>query len=157
MIPSIFGNEQGRMSGSSLPLRDGPSYASHGHYGGRYPPSEHVHAGESSHMATREYVSGSHYLPYPSTRAPGNYSPMAYSTHLNGQGAVSRTPYGVLPDPGGDYHGDHGMKRRRGNLPRHVTDLLKSWFKDHVTHPYPSEEEKQMLMCQTGLTITQVR
>lgn len=58
------------------------------------------------------------------------------------------------------YSPDHGaeqrIKRRRGNLPKQVTDLLKEWFRAHKNHPYPSEDEKQMLMCQTGLTITQV-
>lgn len=50
-----------------------------------------------------------------------------------------------------------GTKRRRGNLPKPVTDLLRAWLRDHVQHPYPTEEEKQMLMQQTGLTIHQVR
>lgn len=47
-------------------------------------------------------------------------------------------------------------KRRRGNLPKQVTDLLRSWLNDHLHHPYPTEDEKQMLMAQTGLTIHQV-
>lgn len=47
-------------------------------------------------------------------------------------------------------------KRRRGNLPKQVTDLLRSWLNDHIHHPYPTEDEKQMLMAQTGLTIHQV-
>lgn len=48
-------------------------------------------------------------------------------------------------------------RRRRGNLPKHVTDILKSWFADHVEHPYPTDEDKQMLMAKTNLTIQQVR
>lgn len=55
-------------------------------------------------------------------------------------------------------HFDHGRpgKRRRGNLPKHVTDLLRGWLNDHLHHPYPTEDEKQMLMAQTGLNINQV-
>ncbi|CAZ82989.1 unnamed protein product [Tuber melanosporum] len=55
-------------------------------------------------------------------------------------------------------HFDHGRpgKRRRGNLPKHVTDLLRGWLNDHLHHPYPTEDEKQMLMQQTGLNINQV-
>ncbi|KZF21700.1 Homeodomain-like protein, partial [Xylona heveae TC161] len=45
---------------------------------------------------------------------------------------------------------------RRGNLPKQVTDLLRSWFHEHLSHPYPSEEEKQELMQRTGLTMSQV-
>lgn len=47
-------------------------------------------------------------------------------------------------------------RRRRGNLPRDTTDLLKQWFADHLGHPYPTEDEKQMLCRQTGLQMTQV-
>jgi Homeobox KN domain len=54
------------------------------------------------------------------------------------------------------YEPSRGSKRRRGNLPKPVTDLLRSWLTDHLTHPYPTEEEKQMLMVQTGLSISQV-
>ena len=51
---------------------------------------------------------------------------------------------------------DSSYKRRRGNLPKHVTDRLKDWFQKHWTYPYPTEEEKQMLMAQTGLRMIQV-
>lgn len=53
-------------------------------------------------------------------------------------------------------HGDGKQKRRRGNLPKAVIDTLKSWFTEHIAHPYPTEEEKQILMAKTGLTISQV-
>ncbi len=49
-----------------------------------------------------------------------------------------------------------GRKKRRGNLPRDVTDLLKQWIEEHLAHPYPTEEEKQMLCRLTGLAMTQV-
>lgn len=47
-------------------------------------------------------------------------------------------------------------KKRRGNLPRHVTDILKLWFEKHLAHPYPDEQEKQMLCRDTGLAMIQV-
>ena len=47
-------------------------------------------------------------------------------------------------------------KKRRGNLPREITDLLKQWYEEHLAHPYPTEEEKQMLCSKTGLAMTQV-
>ena len=52
--------------------------------------------------------------------------------------------------------GDRKQTRRRGNLPKAVIDILKFWFTEHIAHPYPTEEEKQTLMSQTGLTISQV-
>lgn len=51
---------------------------------------------------------------------------------------------------------DPKMKRRRGNLPKPVTDILRAWFHEHLDHPYPSEEDKQMFMTRTGLSISQV-
>jgi hypothetical protein len=56
---------------------------------------------------------------------------------------------------GGEYN-DGKQKRRRGNLPKHVTDILRNWFQEHVAHPYPTEDEKQTLITMTGLTLSQV-
>lgn len=47
-------------------------------------------------------------------------------------------------------------RRRRGNLPKHVTDILRTWFHEHLDHPYPTDEDKQMLISRTNLTISQV-
>lgn len=47
-------------------------------------------------------------------------------------------------------------KKRRGNLPRPVTDILRQWLTNHIQHPYPTEEEKLKLMEQTGLTLNQL-
>ncbi|MCJ1290539.1 hypothetical protein MMC34_002078 [Xylographa carneopallida] len=57
---------------------------------------------------------------------------------------------------GSSEQGDGKQKRRRGNLPKTVTDTLRVWFTEHIAHPYPTEEEKQILMSQTGLTISQI-
>ena len=50
-----------------------------------------------------------------------------------------------------------GGRKRRGNLPKHITDFLKGWFMAHLEHPYPSEDDKQAFVQETGLTIAQVR
>ncbi|KAF4466466.1 C2H2 type zinc finger domain-containing [Fusarium albosuccineum] len=39
---------------------------------------------------------------------------------------------------------------------RESARVLKRWFSAHNDHPYPSEEEKTMLQCKTGLSKTQV-
>ncbi|SNX81817.1 uncharacterized protein MEPE_00522 [Melanopsichium pennsylvanicum] len=46
--------------------------------------------------------------------------------------------------------------RRRGKLPKPVTDLLKTWLLEHASHPYPTEDEKRQLCSMTGLTLSQV-
>ena len=52
---------------------------------------------------------------------------------------------------------DSSNRRRRGNLPKSVTDILRAWFHEHLDHPYPSEEDKQVFIGRTGLTIQQVK
>ncbi|KAK2871931.1 hypothetical protein FQN49_002690 [Arthroderma sp. PD_2] len=52
--------------------------------------------------------------------------------------------------------GDMREKKRRGNLPKPVTDMLRAWLFEHLDHPYPTEEDKQIFMSRTGLTISQI-
>ena len=47
-------------------------------------------------------------------------------------------------------------KNKRGVLPKHATESLRSWLFAHIVHPYPSEDEKRQLSQQTGLTLLQV-
>lgn len=50
---------------------------------------------------------------------------------------------------------DSNQRKRRGNLPKETTDKLRAWFTEHLHHPYPSEDEKQDLMHQTGLQMSE--
>jgi hypothetical protein len=73
------------------------------------------------------------------------------------QPGPSNPPYPVqFEGQGGADYGDPKQKRRRGNLPKHVTDILRQWFREHAGHPYPTEEEKNQLMAQTDLSMSQV-
>ena len=47
-------------------------------------------------------------------------------------------------------------KKRRGNLPKAATNLLKKWLMDHLYHPYPTEDEKMLLANQTSLSLNQI-
>ncbi|KAK5989102.1 Homeobox protein PKNOX2 [Cladobotryum mycophilum] len=51
---------------------------------------------------------------------------------------------------------DTKQRKRRGNLPKETTDKLRAWFVAHLQHPYPTEDEKQDLMRQTGLQMNQI-
>lgn len=82
-------------------------------------------------------------MPYPGD--PEQMSP-GMMTH------PQQANFGIMGDPI-----DSKTKRRRGNLPKPVTDILRAWFHEHLDHPYPSEEDKQMFMTRTGLSISQVR
>ncbi|CAG0884960.1 unnamed protein product [Cyprideis torosa] len=53
--------------------------------------------------------------------------------------------------------GNSGRKRsKRGVLPKPATAIMKAWLFQHITHPYPTEDEKRQLASQTGLTLLQV-
>jgi hypothetical protein len=54
-------------------------------------------------------------------------------------------------------HVTHYQRKRRGNLPKDATRILRNWFDEHVDSPYPSEEVKNMLCGRTGLQMSQVR
>ena len=61
--------------------------------------------------------------------------------------------------PGGPIHPlfqSVEKKNKRGVLPKHATEALRSWLFGHIVHPYPSEDEKRQLSQQTGLTLLQV-
>ncbi|EOQ99399.1 Homeobox protein PKNOX1 [Wallemia ichthyophaga EXF-994] len=45
--------------------------------------------------------------------------------------------------------------RKRGKLPKQVTETLRKWLMEHAGYPYPTEDEKKMLCSVTGLTLTQ--
>ncbi|KAI7869145.1 homeobox KN domain-containing protein [Spinellus fusiger] len=48
------------------------------------------------------------------------------------------------------------LRRRRGNLPKPVTAILKQWLFNHYDNPYPSEDEKGVLRDLTHLTLSQI-
>lgn len=86
--------------------------------------------------------------------APYGY-PMAYPSdseqHSPQLVSHAQSNFGIMGD-----QADSRNRRRRGNLPKPVTDILRAWFHEHLDHPYPSEEDKQMFMTRTGLSISQV-
>lgn len=46
--------------------------------------------------------------------------------------------------------------KRRGNLPKDVTSILRGWLTSHLGNPYPTEDDKMSLVAQTGLSMVQV-
>lgn len=64
----------------------------------------------------------------------------------NGKASVSKSaPAESAPTP-----------RRGGKLPKHITDMLKTWLLEHADHPYPTEDEKLAFCDCTGLDICQI-
>uniref|UniRef100_A0A8C9TDT5 Meis homeobox 2a n=1 Tax=Scleropages formosus TaxID=113540 RepID=A0A8C9TDT5_SCLFO len=51
---------------------------------------------------------------------------------------------------------DKKRQKKRGIFPKVATNIMRAWLFQHLTHPYPSEEQKKQLAQDTGLTILQV-
>lgn len=99
----------------------------------------------------------------------GYHHPSRMQSLSMGAHPLDRTPFSAVGygAPYGEYmrFGDMGMgmgmagdnkqRKRRGNLPKETTDKLRAWFVAHLNHPYPTEDEKQELMRQTGLQMSE--
>lgn len=55
-----------------------------------------------------------------------------------------------------DPSGGKKNQKKRGIFPKVATNILRAWLFQHLTHPYPSEDQKKQLAQDTGLTILQV-
>lgn len=86
----------------------------------------------------------------PSTGHSATHNQAPFST-IHPSGFVGY-PYPIDP---GDMGSDSKQRKRRGNLPKETTDTLRAWFREHLVHPYPSEEEKQRMMKATGLQMSE--
>lgn len=47
-------------------------------------------------------------------------------------------------------------RRKRRNFSKQATEVLNEYFYSHLSNPYPSEEAKEELAKQCGITISQV-
>ncbi|KAL1950142.1 hypothetical protein VTO73DRAFT_5265 [Trametes versicolor] len=74
---------------------------------------------------------------------------------INVTGSPNRSPQ-TAPAGSPNSLVDRPPQRKRGKLPKPVTDFLKDWLHRHSDHPYPSEEEKKQLCHATGLSMSQV-
>ncbi|KAF3906334.1 hypothetical protein ABW20_dc0103793 [Dactylellina cionopaga] len=116
--------------------------------------NEVIHSTHQNHNILQHKLSPT--SPNPSLPYPGQMYPGARITGSS----QDRSPFstGQLPqmDHSDPYDQLRGGKRRRGNLPKQVTDLLRNWLHAHLHHPYPTEDQKLELVNQTGLTMNQV-
>jgi hypothetical protein len=45
---------------------------------------------------------------------------------------------------------------KRPNFPPWIHDILREWLENHLENPYPTEDEKEILMNKTQLTMAQI-
>lgn len=136
---------------AALPTVTLPSLKSAVNYDNEVPSRPHELSRAYSHDYTM-YHSQNHYQSQPS-------SPIRSYDRTPFSSSVYSTPHyhdaAHFGDLGSAAAGaDTKQRKRRGNLPKETTDKLRAWFMAHLTHPYPTEDEKQDLMRQTGLQMS---
>jgi hypothetical protein len=109
-----------------------------------YPISSYYPALSYGYQQPRgQSYSGPLTCPLPHDKTP--FSNGHHSVHTG-----SNFPHGLERDNGND----NKQRKRRGNLPKEITDKLRAWFVAHLQYPYPTEDEKQELIKQTGLQMS---
>ncbi|KAI0847789.1 hypothetical protein F5Y00DRAFT_110676 [Daldinia vernicosa] len=111
-----------------------------------YRPTNYFHGYHHPNRVQSLSVGSAHLFDRPSIYSP---APATYG-HQPHDSYMPVRELGV----GGNY--ESKQRKRRGNLPKETTDKLRAWFHSHLSHPYPTEEEKQQLMKQTGLQLNQI-
>ena len=147
--PDNYATEQYRQA----PYRPAQAYPSSdrasapGYSSGSAPPPPEMGYREGYSPMSQTYVGVGQYPPQDPAYASYNGSSMYGSYVGDPSNSNFSNPAEFVESRG---------KRRRGNLPKTCTDYLRTWFHQHLDHPYPSEEEKQEMILRTGLSIAQV-
>ncbi|KAK7569214.1 hypothetical protein IWX49DRAFT_290129 [Phyllosticta citricarpa] len=143
--PRIAVGEQYSRNVAVASSHDGHSHPGH-HHAPPFAREAHVHP----HAPQVQHVMA----PYP---YPGGYYESQYPHPPNVFFHAESGQYVQAWSGGeGNPHDPYAGRKRRGNLPKEATNLLKRWFADHGDSPYPSEEEKQNLSIATGLGLNQI-
>ncbi|XP_058472083.1 homeobox protein Meis2a isoform X2 [Solea solea] len=119
-------------------------------------------SGSSTNLADHNPASWRDHDDATSTHSAGTPGPSS-GGHASQSGDNSSEPDGLdnsvaSPGTGDDDDPDKDKKRqkKRGIFPKVATNIMRAWLFQHLTHPYPSEEQKKQLAQDTGLTILQV-
>ncbi|XP_053202720.1 homeobox protein homothorax-like isoform X2 [Panonychus citri] len=127
------------------------------------PPSQSLNSygGPGAHDDVRS-PTGSTGTPGPLSQQPSSQQ----STDNNSEAGDYLLPGAFLGDAsvgsgdgtGEDDDEERNKKRqkKRGIFPKVATNIMRAWLFQHLTHPYPSEDQKKQLAQDTGLTILQV-
>ncbi|KAH7410157.1 hypothetical protein DE146DRAFT_604174 [Phaeosphaeria sp. MPI-PUGE-AT-0046c] len=130
-----------------------------------------VHHGLSAHSAYAppQVQSAVGYDRRPSYYPDGPDAVQPYSYGRSQDAYYGRPPFPGAPYPNYEtnysevrFHNNVGIdqnsfsRKRRGNLPKDATNLLKGWFANHRSQPYPTEDQKIELCQRTNLTMNQV-
>jgi len=75
---------------------------------------------------------------------------------LSEAGDASNASVGSAEGTDDDDLSNKKNSKKRGIFSKVATNILRAWLFQHLTHPYPSEDQKKQLALDTGLSILQV-
>ncbi|XP_025830187.1 homeobox protein homothorax isoform X3 [Agrilus planipennis] len=140
-------------------LRDYKNYQKNGHfYSGKISAQAVVY--DSAKDAIGKWCPRREWSTPPDARAANDAARRGVlysSVFLGSPGDASNTSVGSGEgtEEDDDTNGKKNQKKR-GIFPKVATNILRAWLFQHLTHPYPSEDQKKQLAQDTGLTILQV-
>ncbi|PNI28943.1 MEIS3 isoform 3 [Pan troglodytes] len=112
---------------------------------------------DQNNMWIRDHEdSGSVHLGTPGPSSGGLASQSGDNSSDQGDGLDTSV---ASPSSGGedeDLDQERRRNKKRGIFPKVATNIMRAWLFQHLSHPYPSEEQKKQLAQDTGLTILQV-
>merc|ERR1719512_477342 len=122
---------------------------------------------KGEHRPPSSSLSGYDPGPLDEARSPGNHSGGGTPRlslppgrdDLSEAGDASNASVGSGDGSGLDDDDPTGKSKnakKRGIFPKVATNILRAWLFQHLTHPYPSEDQKKQLAQDTGLSILQV-
>ncbi|XP_076989694.1 homeobox protein Meis3 isoform X2 [Tamandua tetradactyla] len=121
-----------------------------------YPASCPSLPGQNNSWSRDHEDSGSVYLGTPGPSSGGLASQSGDNSSDPGDGLDTSV---ASPSSGGedeDLDQERRRNKKRGIFPKVATNIMRAWLFQHLSHPYPSEEQKKQLAQDTGLTILQV-
>ncbi|XP_077476362.1 homeobox protein Meis2a isoform X10 [Stigmatopora argus] len=132
--------------------RDGSSKSDHEELSGS---STNLAEHNPSSWRDHDDATSTHSAGTPGPSSGGHASQSGDNSSEQGDGLDNSV---ASPGTGDDDDPDKDKKRqkKRGIFPKVATNIMRAWLFQHLTHPYPSEEQKKQLAQDTGLTILQV-
>ncbi|KAK2088786.1 hypothetical protein P7K49_034693 [Saguinus oedipus] len=100
--------------------------------------------------------SGSVHLGTPGPSSGGLASQSGDNSSDQGDGLDTSIASPSSGEEGEDLDQERRRSKKRGIFPKVATNIMRAWLFQHLSHPYPSEEQKKQLAQDTGLTILQV-
>ncbi|XP_011441096.3 homeobox protein Meis1 [Magallana gigas] len=119
------------------------------------PPSQSLTFGPQED--TQSSRSGDTPITPSQSNATSNSSHNADNISESGEGLDNSVGSGEgTADEDSEDRANSKRQKKRGIFPKVATNIMRAWLFQHLTHPYPSEEQKKQLAQDTGLTILQV-